>query len=163
MAFVVSSSSFSDGDYIGIEHVVDESAGFGCAGGNVSPALAWNGAPDGTKSYAITCYDPDAPTGSGFWHWLLVDIPADVESLAAGAAAGALPGAAQHIRNDYGTHGYGGPCPPEGDHAHRYFFTVFALSVDALGVNESTSAAVTGFLLNANSLGKAELMGLYRR
>ena len=129
MAFTVSSKSFKDGDYLPKDFILSADFGFGCAGGNQSPHLAWSGAPSGTKSFAVTCYDPDAPTGSGFWHWLVVNIPANVTELAAGAgsAGGKLPAGALTTRTDFGAPGYGGPCPPEGDHPHRYLFTVVAV------------------------------------
>lgn len=162
MAFTLSSESFKDGDYLGRDHVLSEEFGFGCAGGNISPQLSWQGAPEGTKSFAITCYDPDAPTGSGFWHWVVVNIPADVTSLAAGAS-GSLPAGALETRTDTGQPGYAGPCPPEGDHPHRYIFTVFAVKEESLPVEADTSAAVVGFQLHFATLAKATLMGLYKR
>ena len=165
MAMSLSSNSFSDGDYLAVDYVLSESYGFGCSGGNTSPHLAWSGAPEGTKSFALTCYDPDAPTGSGFWHWLMVDIPADVTELALGAGnpEGALPAGALQTRTDFGAFGYGGPCPPEGNHPHRYMFTVFAVSEEKLGVDADTMPAVVGFMLNFNTVEKTTLMGLYRR
>jgi len=165
MAFKVTSNSFKDGDYLPKDHILSADFGFGCAGGNSSPHLKWSGAPDGTRSFAITCYDPDAPTGSGFWHWLVVNIPANVSELAAGAgsAGGKLPAGALMTRTDFGKPGYGGPCPPEGDHPHRYLFTVFAVGKDRLDVAADTSAAVVGFNLHFATLAKAELMGLFKR
>jgi len=165
MAFAVSSKSFKDGDYLGKDQILSADFGFGCAGGNQSPHLAWSGAPSGTKSFAVTCYDPDAPTGSGFWHWLVVNIPANVNELAAGAgsAGGKLPAGALMTRTDFGAPGYGGPCPPEGDHPHRYLFTVFAAKTDRLDVKADTSAAVVGFNLHFNTLAKAAIMGLFKR
>jgi len=165
MPFKVTSSSFKDGDYLSKVHVLSEDFGFGCAGGNQSPHLAWSGAPAGTKSFAVTCYDPDAPTGSGFWHWVVVNIPPDVTELAAGAgsAGGKMPPGALMTRTDYGTAGYGGPCPPEGDHPHRYLFTVFAVGEEKLDVKADTSAAVIGFNLHFKTLAKAAIMGLFKR
>ncbi|MBN9049969.1 MAG: YbhB/YbcL family Raf kinase inhibitor-like protein [Rhizobiales bacterium] len=164
MAFTVTSNSFKDGDYLSKDHVLSADFGFGCAGGNRSPHLAWRGAPAGTKSFAITCYDPDAPTGSGFWHWLVVNIPPTVTDLAAGAGStgGQLPAGALATRTDFGKPGYGGPCPPDGDHPHRYLFTVFAVG-DTLDVAADTSAAVIGFNLHFKMLAKASIMGLYKR
>jgi hypothetical protein len=137
--------------------------GFGCAGGNQSPHLVWSDAPEGTESFAVTCYDPDAPTGSGFWHWLVVNLPADTTELAAGAgsAGGSVPDGALQTRTDFGQPGYGGPCPPQGDHPHRYLFTVHAVG-GPLQVAADTSAAVIGFQLHFNTLAKATLMGLYK-
>lgn len=166
MTFILASQNFQDGDYLSTAHVLSENFGFGCAGGNQSPHLAWSGAPAGTKSFALTCYDPDAPTGSGFWHWLVVNLPTSVTELPLGAGApgsSLLPGLALQIRNDYGVAGYGGPCPPQHDHPHRYIFTVFAVEKDLLPVRPDTSAAVVGFNLNFSTLAKATLMGLFKR
>jgi Raf kinase inhibitor-like YbhB/YbcL family protein len=165
MAFTVISNSFKDGDYLRNDFVLSADFGFGCAGGNKSPHLRWSGAPEGTKSFAVTCYDPDAPTGSGFWHWLVANIPANVSELAegAGSANGKLPAGALQTRTDFGIPGYGGPCPPEGDHPHRYLFTVFAVKADKLDVKADTSAAVVGFNLHFNTLAKAKIMGLFKR
>lgn len=165
MAFAVSSDSFKDGDYLPKEFILSADFGFGCAGGNKSPHLKWSGAPEGTLSYAVTCFDPDAPTGSGFWHWLVVNIPTNVTELAVGAgnAGGKLPADALQTRTDFGAPGYGGPCPPEGDHPHRYLFTVFAVGAESLPVKADTSAAVVGFNLHFATLAKAEIMGLYKR
>jgi len=165
MAFTVTSNSFKDGDYLPKDHILSQDFGFGCAGGNVSPHLAWSGAPAGTKSFAVTCYDPDAPTGSGFWHWVVVNIPPTVSELPPGAgnpASGKLPKGALMTRTDFGQAAYGGPCPPEGDHPHRYLFTVFAVG-DTLDVTPDTAAAVVGFNLHFKTLAKAAIMGLYKR
>ena len=165
MGMSLRSDSFQDGNYLAAEHVLSEDYGFGCAGGNVSPHLAWSEAPEGTRSFAVTCYDPDAPTGSGFWHWLVVNIPPDVTELplGAGGPGGALPAGALQTRTDFGGPGWGGPCPPPGDHPHRYIFTVHAVGAEALDVAADTSAAVVGFNLHFNTLDKATLMGLYKR
>ena len=137
--------------------------GFGCDGPNLSPALTWENAPVGTQSFAITVYDPDAPTGSGFWHWLVVDIPASVTSLAQGAGNGDLPAGSRSFTNDYGIKEFGGACPPQGHGMHRYQFTVWALPEPTLGVSDGASAAVVGFMLNATALGKATLTATYAR
>jgi Raf kinase inhibitor-like YbhB/YbcL family protein len=166
MAFKVISSSFRDGDYLGADHILSADFGFGCAGGNRSPHLAWSEAPADTKSFAVTCFDPDAPTGSGFWHWLVVNIPANATELVLDAGnpkSAKLPAGALQTRTDFGAPGYGGPCPPPGDHPHRYLFTVFAVSADSLPVKADTSAAIVGFQLNFNTLAKAAIMGLYKR
>ena len=166
MTFKLNSQSFKDGDYLANIHILSKEFGFGCAGGNQSPQLSWSGAPSGTKSFALTCFDPDAPTGSGFWHWLIVNIPATTTELALDAgnpAAPKLPVGALQTRTDVGKPGYIGPCPPEGDHPHRYLFTVFAVKVDKLDVTADTSAAVVGFNLHFNTWAKAEIMGLYKR
>lgn len=137
--------------------------GFGCTGGNQSPQLSWHGAPAGTKSYAITVYDPDAPTGSGWWHWSVFNIPTSTTSLAAGTTMSTLPAGAVQGRNDFGDSAYGGACPPPGDKAHRYQLTVWALSVDKLPLDQHASGAMLGYMLNANALGKVQLTGLYGR
>jgi len=138
--------------------------GFGCSGGNISPALRWSDVPAGTKSFAITAYDPDAPTGSGWWHWVSYDLPASVSSLQTGAGkAGAMPAGAKQGRNDFGSNDFGGACPPLGDAPHRYIFTVFALKVDKLDVPADASAALIGFMLNANKLATASITARYGR
>ena len=140
--------------------------GFGCSGENRSPALKWSGAPKDANSFAVTVYDPDAPTGSGWWHWFVVNIPGDVTELKpnAGAAGGAnLPRGAMQMRNDYGTAAWGGVCPPEGDPPHRYVFTVFALKTDTLEIPADASAALAGFMVNANAIGKASFTAKYGR
>ena len=140
--------------------------GFGCTGANISPSLSWKGAPAGTKSFALTMYDPDAPTGSGFWHWLVVNIPPTATTLPKGAGkpnAHLLPEGALQTRTDFGAPGYGGPCPPKGDKPHRYQFTLFALDVDKLPVDADASGAVVGFNLHFHTLAKAAFTGLYGR
>jgi Raf kinase inhibitor-like YbhB/YbcL family protein len=137
---------------------------FGCKGGNISPALSWSGAPKDTKSFALSIYDPDAPTGSGFWHWVVFNIPPDVTSLPknAGNLKGAeAPRGAVQSRTDFGVPGYGGPCPPQGDPPHHYHITIFAVDTPKLDGDENTSAAVIGFMLHFHTLAKGELVGLY--
>jgi Raf kinase inhibitor-like YbhB/YbcL family protein len=139
--------------------------GFGCSGGNISPALAWSGAPEGTKSFALLMHDPDAPTGSGWWHWVVYDIPAGTTSLPAGAGdarKNLMPAGAAQGRTDFGTSGYGGPCPPPGK-PHHYYLRLYALKVAKLDVPADATAALIGFSVNAATIGKAELMGLYGR
>lgn len=140
--------------------------GFGCSGENKSPVLQWQGAPKDTKSFAITVYDPDAPTGSGWWHWSVINIPSNVTELKsdAGAVGGAnLPKGASHVRIDYGVAGWGGTCPPPGDKAHRYIFTVHALKVETLDIPADATAALAGYMINANSLKKASFTAKYGR
>jgi hypothetical protein len=140
--------------------------GFGCSGANTSPDLSWSAGPSGTKSYAITVYDPDAPTGSGWWHWLVYNIPADTHSLASGAGredSTTLPINAQQGRSDFGSYSFGGACPPEGDKAHRYIFTVYALKTQKIDLPKDASAALIGFMLHANTLAKASFTAKYAR
>src|SRR5487761_2249299 len=140
--------------------------GFGCSGENKSPALKWSGAPKETKSFAVTMYDPDAPTGSGWWHWVVINIPADVSELTAGAGSlnsTTLPKGAVQGRTDFGVAAWGGTCPPQGDKPHRYIFTVYALKTDKLDVPADATAALTGFMIKANALGKATFTARYWR
>jgi len=133
---------------------------FGCSGQNISPQLAWANAPEGTKSFAVTLYDPDAPTGSGWWHWTLVNLPATTTSLPAGAGdrqKPQLPAGAIQGRNDYGYAGFGGACPPPGAKPHRYQFTVWALNTDKLPLDNQSSGAMVGYMLNNAALAKAEM------
>jgi Raf kinase inhibitor-like YbhB/YbcL family protein len=140
--------------------------GFGCSGENKSPALQWQGAPQDAKSFAVTVYDPDAPTGSGWWHWSVINIPASVTELKAdaGAVGGAnLPAGATQVRIDYGVAAWGGACPPAGDKAHRYIFTVHALKVAKLEIPADATAALAGYMINANSIKKASFTAKYGR
>ncbi|PZQ50542.1 MAG: YbhB/YbcL family Raf kinase inhibitor-like protein [Phenylobacterium zucineum] len=130
----------------------------GVGGTNLAPGLAWSGAPDGTRSYAITCFDPDAPTGSGWWHWVVTDIPAQVTSLAEGAP---LPAGARTWANDYGYAGWGGPWPPPGP-AHHYVFTVFAIGVDRLDVPDEATSAVARLTLSFEVLAQASFTALFQ-
>jgi hypothetical protein len=150
MAFTLTSSDFQDGAAL-----PDAQAH---AAGNRSPQLSWSGAPEGTKSYAVTCYDPDAPTGSGFWHWTVANIPFEVTGLPAGGpvTAGAVEG-----RTDFGAPGFGGAAPPPGHGPHRYIFTVFAVDVEKLDVTPENSGAVFGFNLHFHTLAKASITGIY--
>lgn len=140
--------------------------GFGCSGENKSPQLSWKNAPEGTKSFAITMYDPDAPTGSGFWHWVVTDISANVNELVTNAGNTKLnlaPKDAIQSLTDYGIKGFGGPCPPEGHGLHQYIITVYALKTTKLGTDENTNPAVIGFNLWNNTLAKASIIAYYKR
>ena len=148
--------------------IADEQAAnvFGCTGKNISPAISWSGAPKDAKSFALSIYDPDAPTGSGFWHWVVFNIPAGTASLpknAGDAKSGLMPAGAVQSRTDFGAPGYGGPCPPKGDKPHHYHITVFAVDVDKIDADENTMPAVVGFNLHFHTLGKATLTGIYGR
>ncbi len=140
--------------------------GFGCSGENISPQLSWENAPADAKSFAITVYDPDAPTGSGWWHWLAFDIPANSTELVANAGnieANLAPkGTIQSVTN-YGKPGFGGACPPEGHGLHEYIITVHALKTDKLGLNAETNPAVVGYYLHNNTIAKASIVAYYQR
>lgn len=142
-----------------------EFSGFGCSGENISPELHWSNAPQGTKSFAVTVYDPDAPTGSGWWHWVVYNIPASAIGLPAdfGNPAKKQKISAMQGMTDYGKPGFGGACPPKGDNPHRYFFTVHALDVEKLEADPKASPAMLGFMINAHSLAKATIVSYYGR
>jgi Raf kinase inhibitor-like YbhB/YbcL family protein len=149
-SFTLDSDDVSDGEPMGAQFA-HPSVG----GSNVSPALRWSGFPEQAKGFVITCFDPDAPTGSGFWHWVLVGIDRSVTELTRGAGSdGSLPAGAFHVRNDYGERAYGGPAPPAGDRPHRYLFAVHALDVEQLEVGEEASPAFVGFNLTFHALAR---------
>ncbi|RXU60809.1 YbhB/YbcL family Raf kinase inhibitor-like protein [Pseudomonas protegens] len=161
--FSVSSHDIRDGQPLSQREVF---RGFGCEGDNTSPELSWKNAPPGTRSFAITVYDPDAPTGSGWWHWTLVNLPSSTQGLPRGAGSPSgeqLPPGAVQGRTDYGQPGFGGACPPTGDKPHRYQFTVWALKVDKLPLDAQASGAMVGYMLNANALAKTTLTATYGR
>jgi Raf kinase inhibitor-like YbhB/YbcL family protein len=160
--FTLSSPDLKAGGKIAEAQVFN---GFGCSGANVSPALTWSNPPAGTQSFALMVHDPDAPTGSGWWHWIVYNIPVATTSLASDAGNTRnmlLPGGAVQARTDFGTSGYGGPCPPPGK-PHHYYFRLYALKVPKLDIPKDASAALIGFNVRAQALGSAELMGLYGR
>lgn len=158
--FNLTSTTVAEGEKLTAAHVFQ---GFGCEGDNQSPQLSWTGAPEGTKSFAINVYDPDAPTGSGWWHWNVINIPATVTSVAQNAGpAGILPQDTLETRNDYGVTGFGGACPPPGE-MHRYVFTVYALGTERLDVPEDASNALVGFMIRAHMLDSAHITAIYHR
>lgn len=159
----VSSKDFHGGGTIPMSHVFNQ---FGCTGSDQSPAVSWSGEPKGTQSFAVTLYDPDAPTGSGWWHWTVFNIPASVHSLPDNAGAPGstgLPTGAVQGRTDFGFSNYGGPCPPVGDKPHRYILTVYAVKQAKLPLDANSSGALVGYTLHFNSLGSASTMGRYGR
>lgn len=159
----LSSPDIKPGGTIKLEQVLNT---FGCTGQDISPALSWSGAPAGTKSLALTVYDPDAPTGSGWWHWVVFDLPAGTTSLPKNAGdlkANLAPKGSVQSRTDFGTPGWGGPCPPKGDKPHHYIFTIYALDIDHLPATADSSAAFVGFNIHFHTLGKATLTGHYGR
>ena len=161
--FTLSSPDVAANSTIAGMHV---SNSMGCSGGNISPRLEWSGTPAGTQSFALTVYDPDAPTGSGFWHWVVVNIPASTTSLARGAGTAdgkALPAGSVQVATDFGVPGFGGPCPPVGDKPHRYIFTLFALKTPKLELPEHATAAVTGFLIHFNLIAQTGFTAYYGR
>lgn len=140
--------------------------GFGCTGENLSPQLYWEFVPAGTKSFAVTMYDPDAPTGSGWWHWVIFDIPATITELktdAGNVAKKLAPEGSIQSTTDFGKEGYGGPCPPEGHGFHTYIFTIYALKTDKLGLDATASPAMVGYYLNAQMIEKASIVMYYKR
>lgn len=158
MAFMLMSSDVPAQSVIEPPYVYEA-----CGGKNLSPELHWSGAPEGTKSFAITVYDPDAPTGSGWWHWLVYNIPAGTTQLLRGASSSenVLPPGTRQGINDYSQPGYGGPCPPSGSTPHHYVFTIYALKVERFELNANASGALIGFNLNANMLAKASFTALF--
>jgi len=173
VAFMFSLSLFSQNSFtLESKHLggnstnVEEFNGFGCTGENTSPQLSWSNAPAGTKSFAITMYDPDAPTGSGWWHWVVFDIPSEVNNLLKNAGnieKGLMPKEAIQSITNYGVPGYGGPCPPENHGIHQYIITVHALKVDKLGLDENTNPAIVGYYIWNNTIAKASIVTYYER
>jgi len=161
--FTLSSKDISTGKIMSKEQVFN---GFGCKGDDVSPQLTWSNAPKGTKSFALTVYDPDAPTGSGWWHWQVVNIPVTVTELAKDAGStksNKAPKGSMQIKNDFGTKGFGGACPPVGHGIHHYRFTIHALSVETLALPEDASGALAGYMINANTIESTTIESLYKR
>lgn len=162
-ALHVSSESFKDGQTL---PPAQRSGKMRAGGQDESPQLSWNGAPVGTRSYAVTMFDPDAPGHGGFWHWAVLDLPADVTSLPAGAGAEGnrrLPAAALQLKNDAGFHGYLGAAPPPGHGAHRYVVTVYALDVEQSGLDAGAAPAKLEGKLAPHILGRGTLTGIFER
>ncbi|MFT6123217.1 MAG: Raf kinase inhibitor-like YbhB/YbcL family protein [Oleiphilaceae bacterium] len=162
-SFTLSSQDIAQGEFMA---KAQEFNGFGCSGGDISPHLKWSNAPKGTKSFAITVYDPDAPTGSGWWHWQVVNIPMALMEIQSGAGDTKIniaPKGSTQIQNDYGNRGFGGACPPEGHGVHHYRFTVHALSVEKLELPEDASGALAGYMINAHTIESSTIESLYKR
>ena len=163
-AFQLRSDDLAPGKSIPESFVLN---GFGCHGKNMSPALSWRNPPSGTKSFAVMVHDPDAPTGgAGFWHWVVVNLPLETTELPRGSGTvegSSLPATALQVATDFGTPGWGGPCPPTGDKPHRYIFTVYALKVAKLDLPPNATASLTGFMVNQNAIGKASITRTYGR
>lgn len=155
-SFTLTSADITDG-----EPVAHAQVGSPAGGKDVSPQLSWSGFPAETKSFAVTVFDPDAPTASGFWHWIVVNIPAEVTSLDTGAAEGGLPAGALTVKGDHGAAKYVGPFPPNGHGPHRYFVAVHALGVEKLDVDENTHGAVIGFNLFMNAIARTYIVGTH--
>jgi len=161
-SFSVSSTDISEGEKLGDDQVSDV---LGAGGKDISPQLSWSGFPAETKSFAVTVYDPDAPTASGYWHWAVANLPVSTTSLETGAGdetGSGLPEAAVQLRNDSGNRQFIGAGPPEGHGPHRYFVVVHAVDVETLDVTDA-SPAVLGFNLFFHTLGRAQLVGWYER
>ncbi len=155
-SFTLTSADVANGEPMAAEYAHDS-----VGGANISPQLSWSGFPDGTQSFVVTCFDPDAPTGSGFWHWSLINLPVSVTELPRGAGGQPVEGAVA-MRNDYGSQGYGGAAPPPGDRAHRYLFAVHALDVPALDLGPDTPPAQVGFNLTFHTLARAVIRPTYQ-
>jgi Raf kinase inhibitor-like YbhB/YbcL family protein len=161
----ISSGEIKNDETINMEQVLNT---FTCTGKNISPSVSWSGAPKETKSFVLTIYDPDAPTGSGWWHWVVVNIPPSTTSLPKNAGdpkANLMPAGAMQTRTDFGAPGYGGPCPPKGDKPHHYHITVYALDEDKLGFAQdaNASAALVGYEVHFHTIAKASMVGLFGR
>jgi hypothetical protein len=161
--FSVTSPQLKPGGRLAQEQVLN---GFGCEGNNISPALEWQNSPENTESYAVTVYDPDAPTGSGWWHWVIFNIPSEVTTLeedAGNQQSGLAPTGSVQSRTDFGTPGYGGACPPQGDEDHRYIFSVYALDTKKLDLDKNATAAMVGYFIRQHAIAKTQLTVLYSR
>ena len=156
----ISSPDLVDGDALPMAQVFND---FGCQGDNISPHLTWEDAPEGTKSFAVTVYDPDAPTGSGWWHWVAFNIPSTVHTLETGASAGKMPEGAVQSKSDYGFTGFGGACPPPGDAPHRYIFKVHALDTDILPLDQDATGAMVGYYLTQHRIDSDAITLTYGR
>jgi Raf kinase inhibitor-like YbhB/YbcL family protein len=169
LLFAVTANVSADGFYLSSSDIQGQIANeqvfnsFGCSGKNISPQLSWNNAPAGTKSFAVTAYDPDAPTGSGWWHWVVFNIDAGVNHINTGDSGKNMPKGSIESATSYGSTGFGGACPPEGDKPHRYIFTVYALDIEKIEQNADVRAELIGFFLNSHAIAKASIMAYFGR
>lgn len=158
--FEISSNEIKSGKYLTTNQVFN---GFGCTGKNISPSVSWDNLPKGTKSIAVSLYDPDAPTGSGWWHWMVVNINPNAKIKKGASGTNKMPNGSLETMTDFGVPVFGGACPPKGDNKHRYILTVYALGVDKLNVNKNTPAAQVGYMINSNLIEKQEIIAYYKR
>lgn len=169
LLIAVTANAQADGFYLSSTDIQGQIAdaqvfnSFGCTGGNVSPQLSWSNAPAGTKSFAVTAYDPDAPTGSGWWHWVVFNVDKSVAEIKTGASLKAMPKGAVESGTSYGSKGFGGSCPPKGDKPHRYIFTVYALNTEKIEQNSDARPELIGFFINSHAIAKASIMAYYGR
>lgn len=169
LMFLISANAMAEGFTVSSPDVQGQIAeaqvfnSFGCSGKNISPQLSWKNAPAGTKSFAITAYDPDAPTGSGWWHWMAFNIPPSADGVKAGASNKAMPAGSIESISSYGSKGFGGACPPKGDKPHRYVFTVYALDTEKIEQSSDARPELVGFFLNSHAIAKASIMAYYGR
>ncbi len=169
LLFVMAQNVSAEGFYLSSSDIQGQIANeqvfnsFGCSGKNISPQLSWGNAPTGTKSFAITVYDPDAPTGSGWWHWVVFNIDKSIDNIKTGASTKTMPQGVIESTTSYGSKGFGGACPPKGDKAHRYIFTVHALDTDKIEQNADARPELVGFFINSHAIAKASIMAYFGR
>ena len=169
LLFVMAQNVSAEGFYLSSSDIQGQIANdqvfnsFGCTGKNISPQLSWKNAPAGTKSFAVTAYDPDAPTGSGWWHWVVFNVPVSVDGFKTGASTQAMPAGVIESTTSYGSKGFGGACPPEGDKPHRYIFTVYALNTKKIEQDADARPELIGFFINSHAIAKASIMAYFGR
>jgi len=169
MLLLASVDALAEGFYLDSKDIQGQLAvdqvfnSFGCTGKNVSPQLSWANAPAATKSFAVTVYDPDAPTGSGWWHWVVFNIDKSVNGFKTGASSSAMPEGAVESVTSYGSKGFGGACPPKGDKAHRYIFTVYALDTEKIEQGPEARPELVGFFINSHTIARASIIAYYGR
>jgi len=154
---ILLSPDFKDGDFLDEKFSLSKDYGFGCSGRNIRPHLKWDNIPERVVELAITIFDPDAPTGCGFWHWIMVGVDKKYFETSDACLSNSI-----QVQNDFGAYSYGGPCPPENDHPHRYYFTIYGLN-SKIDAHKDTPAAQIGFQLHFKSIERASLLGLFKR